>query len=110
MVNTSNFTVQQGSTVAFTQALHLGDKEDSHSHARVVHPLILIVALPIDSTPPNCPSPHPPKKSASYAGYLQTRIWTVRKEVKLSSILMEEAEAGPAHQKVWHLRHRAFLK
>ena len=62
MVNRSNFTVQQGSTVAFKQALHLGDKEDSHSHARVVHPLILIVALPIDSTPPNCPSP-PPKKA-----------------------------------------------
>ena len=31
---------------------------------------------------------------ASYEGYLQTRIWTVRNEVKLSSTLMEEAEAG----------------
>ena len=58
----------------------------SLSHARVAHPLILI-----DSTSPTCPFP---QKSASYEGYLQTRICTVRNEGMLSSTLMEEAKAG----------------
>ena len=87
MVNTSNFTVQKGSTVAFEQALHLGDKGDSHWVMRELRTLSFSsTALPLLA-----PSP---QKSASYEGYLQTRIWTVRNEVKLSSTLMEEAEAG----------------
>ena len=61
MVNTSNFTVQQGSTVAFEQALHLGDKEDSHWVMGELHTLSFSSLLcHLTELPLIAPLPPPP--------------------------------------------------